>query len=229
MSVRLLLADEHPIVRCALRCLLEEQPDLEVLAETGDALVAVDQTMGLGPHVVVLDIALSRLGGLEVVAELAHRAPSVAAVVLSTYTSHGYVREAMRSGALGYVPKKAAVEELLRAVREAAAGRRYLSPSLSHQDVDIHVDPEEAADPYHALSLREREVLRLVAQGHTSREIGELLIISPRTVESHRASLRNKLGLEGIPDLVRYAVGRGVVSPLPDPAAGDVPDSARPT
>lgn len=219
--MRLLLVDDHCMVRRALRRLLEDEPDLEVVGEAGEGRDALAQAARLRPDVIVLDLVLPGMGGLEVIPELARRLPGIAVVVLSMYSSEPYVKEALRSGACCYVRKQADVGELVRAVREAAAGHRYLSPPLARWAFDAYAEPDRPADPYWELTPRQREVLRLVALGHTSRQIAALLTISPRTVESHRASVLDRLGLTGTAELVRYAVGRGVVQPLAGRAPGD--------
>jgi len=167
----------------------------------------------LQPNVLVLDLMMPGLGGLEVLRRVARQAPSTRVVILSMHSSEAYVVEAMRDGALAYVPKGSDAGELVHAVRSAAAGRPYLSPPLSQRALEAYVEQASSArlDFYGTLTPREREVFHLAAEGHTSAEIAKRLFISPRTVESHRRNLMHKLGLESQTDLVRYALRRGIL------------------
>lgn len=202
------------MVREALRVLLESEPDLEVVGQTHDGNQVVPLVESVRPDVVVLDLMLPGLGGLEVIRQLARSSSTARVVVLSMHDSEAYVIEALRSGALGYALKQAEAAELVRAIREVAVGRRYLSPPLSDRALEAYArSADRPSDPYDTLTAREREVLGLVAQGHTSAAIGGELFISPRTVETHRANLMNKLGLRGQADVVRFAMREGILSP----------------
>jgi DNA-binding NarL/FixJ family response regulator len=169
----------------------------------------------LRPDVLVLDLMLPDLNGLEVARQVRRRAPQTRVVILSMHSNEAYVVEALRAGALGYTLKKSSSAELVHAIREAIAGRRYLSPSLSDLLIDAYIRQveDEALDPYHTLTAREREVLHLAATGHTNSEIAARLSISPRTVERHRANMMRKLGLHSQTDLIRYALQRGILPP----------------
>ena len=216
MTLRVVLADDHPVVREGVRALLTSEPDLEVVgqAERGEEVPALVEE--LQPDVVVLDLMMPGRGGLDVARELARRWPKTHVLVLSMHDNEAYVLEALRSGASGYALKQAQPVELVRAVREVGAGRRFLSPPLSERAIEAYARREgQSADPYDALTPREREVLRLVAEGHTNAAIGEQLFISPRTVETHRAHVMKKLALRSHAELVRYAVRRGLVAPDP--------------
>jgi DNA-binding NarL/FixJ family response regulator len=212
--VQIVLAEDHLVVREALRVLLESEPDLEVVGQTHDGNHVVPLVESVRPDVVVLDLMLPGLGGLEVIRQLARSSCTTRVVVLSMHDSEAYVIEALRSGALGYALKQAEAAELVRAIREVAAGRRYLSPPLSDRALEAYArSADRRSDPYDTLTARERVVLRLVAQGHTSAVIGGELFISPRTVETHRANLMNKLGLRSQADVVRFAMREGILSP----------------
>jgi len=214
MTIRLLLVEDHVVVREGVKALLEEEGDFAVVGQTGDGCEALTLSERLRPDVVVLDLMLLGLGGLEVVRELNRRLPETHVVILSMYSNEGYVLEALRGGADAYVLKQSEAAELVRAIREAAAGRRYLGAPLSERAVEAYARRAEGAppDPYATLTSREREVLKLVAEGYTSPRIAELLFISPRTVESHRASMMSKLGLRTQVEVVRYALRRGIVA-----------------
>jgi two-component system response regulator NreC len=213
MALTLLLADDHQIVRQGLQAILQTQPDFQVVGEAADGSEAVRLTERLRPGVLILDLTMPGLNGLEVAREVARRAPRTRIVVLSMHSDLAYVVEALRAGALGFVLKDAGSEELIKAVREAAAGRRYLSPPLSQNALGTYLQKAEtdSAEPYDTLSAREREVLQLTVEGHSGVEIAELLFISPRTVETHRANLMRKLGVRNQKELVRYAVQRGIL------------------
>ncbi|OGG51255.1 MAG: DNA-binding response regulator [Candidatus Handelsmanbacteria bacterium RIFCSPLOWO2_12_FULL_64_10] len=212
-ATTIVLADDHPFVRLGLRALLKTEPDLSVVGEAMDGLEAVALTERLRPDVLVLDLMMPGLSGLEVMSRVGLQAPETRVVVLSSYDREDYVLGALRSGARGYVLKDSCVVELVRAVREVAAGRRYLSPSLSQRAIDAYVQKAGAAAPdaYETLTDREREVLHLAAEGHANAVIASRLSLSSRTVEAHRASLMRKLGLQTQTDLVRYALRRGIL------------------
>jgi two-component system, NarL family, response regulator NreC len=213
-KISILLADDHPVVRRGVRALLEAEPDLAVAAETGDGLETVRLLERLRPDVLVLDLMLPGLSGLEVLRLAAERSPRTRAVVLSMHCNRAFVAAALKNGAIGYVLKDCSEEHLVRAVHEAAAGRRYLSPPVTQMALDAYVDQVRAAstDPHETLTAREREVLQLAAEGKTNPQIAARLHISPRTVENHRARLMHKLGLQNQSDLVRHALRHGLIS-----------------
>jgi DNA-binding NarL/FixJ family response regulator len=214
MAISILLADDHLLVRQGLRKLLESELDLLVVGETGDGLQVADLAESLRPDVLVLDLMLPGLGGLEVAHRVRRQAPATQVVVLSMYSDTAYVAEALAGGACAYVLKKATAAELVMAIRSAAAGRTYLDSSLSSETIARHRNRAHTiTDPYARLTRREREVLHLVADGLTSAEIAIRLAISPRTVDMHRRHLVRKLDLSGQAALVRYAVQRRLVTP----------------
>ena len=209
------LADDHQVVRKGLRALLEAEEDLSVVGEAADGLEALDLVERFQPTVLVADVVMPGLSGPDVAREVRRRSPGTRTVILSMYANEAYVLEALTNGAYGYVVKEASAAEFLRAVREAAAGRRYLSPPLSESAVAdyAHRRRGQPVDLYEALTPRERAVLHLAGEGLTSAEIGARLAISGRTAETHRANLMRKLGLRGHIDLVRYTIARGIVPP----------------
>ena len=209
----ILLADDHPVVRQGLRALLESEPEFAVVGEASDGLEAVGLVERLKPNVLVLDLMMPGLNGLEVARQVRQRAPKTRVVFLSIHANEAYVLEALRNGAAGYVIKDATTAELVRAVREVAAGRRYLSPPLSEHAIEAYLEKAKGAplDRYETLTTREREVLHLAAEGLSNPEIAARLGISPRTTETHRAHLMSKLGLHSQTDLVRYALRRGII------------------
>jgi two-component system response regulator NreC len=213
MAVTILLADDHHVMRQGLRMLLEAQEDFRVVAEAGDGLEAVKLVERLKPHVLIVDLMMPGINGLEVARQVSHHSPQTRIIVLSMYGNEPYVLEALRNGAVGYVLKDANAAELLRAVHEVIAGRRYLSPPLSEHAIEAYLQKAQDAvlDLYETLTTREREVLQLAAEGRTNADIAAVLYVSPRTVETHRAHLMHKLGLHTQADLIRYALKRGIL------------------
>jgi two-component system, NarL family, response regulator NreC len=204
-SVSIVLADDHAVVRSALRLLLETEPDLEVVAEAGDIESTVRYVRGHKPDVLVLDLNMPSGRSLGAVPEMLEASPGTSVVVLTMETDPSYAREAIQTGVLGYVLKEAVEEELVSAVRLASAGKTYLQPELGAK---LAAGAGELAD---GLSERELEIVRLIALGHTNTEIAEQLFLSVRTVESHRAHVQQKLKLNKRSDLVRYALERGLL------------------
>jgi two-component system response regulator NreC len=217
MTTRIMLADDHKIVRQGLRALLEAEPDFHLVGETGDGLEAVQLAERLCPDVLVLDLMMPGLGGLEVTLQVGKRSPQTRVIILSMHADEAYVLEALRNGAAGYVLKESSADELVQAVREVVAGRRFLSSPLSERAIDAYVSKaqEVALDRYETLTAREREVLHLAAEGHTNAEIADRLSISSRTAETHRANMMRKLALRSQTDLIRYALRRGII-PMED-------------
>jgi len=212
--ITILLADDHSIVRQGLRALLEVEPDFCIVGEAADGLEVTQLIEYLQPDVLVLDLMMPGLDGLEVTRRVNQRSPQTRIIILSMYGNEAYVVEVLRNGAAGYVLKKSTADELVRAVRAVVAGQRYLSPPLSEQTIETYMQKadESTQDLYDLLTTREREVLYLVAEGHTNAEIAARLFISPRTVEMHRANLMRKLDLRSQADLIRYALRRGIGS-----------------
>jgi DNA-binding NarL/FixJ family response regulator len=213
--ISLVLADDHHVVRQALRTLLEADARFVVLGECADGLQVADAVQRLGPDVLVVDLVMPGLGGLEVTRQVCRRSPQTRVLVLSMNISEAHVLQALRNGARAYVRKDATAADLTRAIVEVAAGRLYLSPPFSDRAIEAYRQRALAAvpDEYESLTHREREVLQLAAEGCGNREIAARLGISPRTAETHRANLMRKLCLRRPLDLVRYALRRGL---LPD-------------
>jgi DNA-binding NarL/FixJ family response regulator len=209
----ILLADDHHLVRQGLRTLLEAEPDFHIVGEAGDGLEAIRLVEQHRPEVLVLDLIMPGLNGLEVARRVRRRSPQTRIVVLSMYYNEAYVLEALEAGATAYVLKQLPVDELVHAIGEATAGRRYLSPPLSELAIAAYTAKLRSgtADLYATLTPREREVLQLVAEGYSNAEIAARLVLSPRTVERHRSNVMDKLGLHSRADLVRYAVQRGIL------------------
>lgn len=213
-NVTIVLAEDHEVVRQGLRALLEAEPGFVVVGEACEGVEAARIVERLRPAVLLTDMSMPGLGGAELIRKVGRAAPETRVVVLSMYGTEGHVLEALRAGASAYVLKSSGASELVRGIREAVAGRRYLSRPLSEQALADYVDREgeaAVATPYESLTEREREVLHLASQGLTSRAIGERLYISSRTVEAHRASLMRKLGVRNQTELLRYAIARGIV------------------
>lgn len=213
--ISILLADDHPVILRGLRDLFDAHQDLRVVAAETDALEVSAAVELLKPNVLVVDLMMPGASGIEIIRQVSQHSPDTYSVILSMHSNVAYVWEALCNGALGYVLKCVEGEELVRAVREVSAGRRYLSPPLSAGEVEKYAQlvRQRGLDPLDMLTGRERQVLSLAAEGHTSGQIADMLQIGTRTVESHRASLLHKLGLRHQTDLVRYAIQRGLVPP----------------
>jgi two-component system response regulator NreC len=207
------LADDHAIVRQGLRAVLEATSEFAVVAEVADGLQVLEVVERLRPNVLVLDLMMPGLNGLEITRQIRNRCPQTRVVILSMHANEAYVVEALRHGAAGYVLKEASTTEVAQALRDVAAGRRYLSPPLSERAIEVYAEKAQDAplDLYDTLTTREREVLQLCAEGYSSTEMATRFGISPRTADTHRANLMRKLGLQGQTDLVRYALRRGIV------------------
>ena len=204
-EIRIVLADDHVVVRSALRMLLDAEPGLEVVAEAGDVDGAIRYLRGHRPEVLILDLNMPGRASLEALPDITEASPETQIVVLTMQSEPAFAREAMQAGVLGYILKEAADTELVKAVRLAAQGRTYLQPDLGAR---LAAEPPEAPDD---LSDRELEILRFIALGHTNGEIAEQLLISVRTVESHRSHIQQKLHLSKRSELVRYALERGML------------------
>jgi DNA-binding NarL/FixJ family response regulator len=209
----IVLADDHRIVRQGLRALLASEADFEVVGEADDGREALELVKRLNPDVLILDLMMPGLNGLEVARQMPRQAPGVRVVVLSMHDDEGFVLEALANGVAGYVLKDSNSSDLVHAVREVAAGRRYLSPPLSDRAIEAYQQRAKVGtmDKHETLTTREREVLQLSAEGHTNSEIAARLGISTRTAETHRSRVMHKLALHTQSDLIRYAIRRGII------------------
>jgi len=211
---RVLLADDHALVRAGIRSTLEL--DCEIVAEAGDGMELVRAAIEMRPDLIVADIGMPLLNGLEAVRKLKHLGCEAKIIVVTMHAGIEFAVQALRIGVLGYVLKVDASEELARAIKEAMAGRLYITPSIAKDVMKALMEspnPDSDEEPWQKLTAREREVLQLVAEGHTMPQIGEILHISPRTVERHRYSLIEKLKLRTTAELTQYAMMRGLITP----------------
>src|SRR5262245_7206693 len=206
--IRVLLVDDHALVRAGIRSRLQQEHDITPVGEAGSAEQAVVQARRLQPDLVVLDLMLPRKSGIEAIPEIAKVSPQSKVIVVSSQTAPGSVREALSAGAAGYVPKRAADSELVAAIRRVASGEGYVDPDLGAKLVVPDASPALAP-----LSERERDVLQLLALGYTNQEIGKKLFISVRTVDTHRAHIMRKLGLDTRAELVLFALANGLIGP----------------
>jgi DNA-binding NarL/FixJ family response regulator len=207
-----ILADDHEVVRRGVRSILEAGAGFKVVAEVADGLSAVQTAEKLKPHLLFLDLSLPRLNGLEALRQVRIASPHTKVLVLSMHNDEPYVIEALRAGAMAYILKGSESTEILHAAREVLAGRRYLSAPLSERAIAaLTSQTPDQSDPLNALTPREREVLALAAEGLSTTEMAEKLFISPRTAETHRTNLMQKLGLQSQTDLVRFAIRRGLI------------------
>lgn len=216
MPIRVLLADDHTVVRDGLRLILEGQHDITVVGDAKNGIEAVRKIRQLLPDVVVMDITMPELNGIEVTLQIRDISPSTKVVILSVHSSAEHIYQSLKAGALGYLLKESAGEEVAHAVRAAYTGRRYLSNRISDTLIDSYLqNPEDSfkISPLDRLSARERVILQLVAEGHSSREIAHKLNLSPKTVETYRCRLMDKLGIHDIPGLVKFAINHGLISP----------------
>jgi len=214
-TLRIVLADDHTLVRQGLRKLLEAHAGWEVVGEASDGHEAVRQVLALKPDLVILDLAMPRLNGIDATQQIVRRLPSVRVLVLSMHADEVYVTRALKAGAHGYLVKESADTDLFRAVTALMQKKAFLSPAVSRVMLDDYVRQlaeRGITDRFDTLSEREREVFQLIAEGHTDKEIAELLHLSPSTVETHRARIMEKLDVHSAADIVLYAVRRGVIS-----------------
>ncbi|MBI3895813.1 MAG: response regulator transcription factor [Acidobacteria bacterium] len=214
-SIRILLADDHQIVRQGLRRILEENPDMEVVGEASDGRQAVQMALETKPQVVVMDLSMPQLSGIEAVRQLSKRLPSTKVLVLSMYSDESYVVQVLEAGATGYLLKDSADTDLTQAVLAVHSGKSFFSPRVSRILLDEYVrqlQEKGVTDRYELLTEREREILQLIAEGKTSREIAELLNISASTVDTHRAHIMEKLDLHNPYEVVLYAVRKGLIT-----------------
>jgi len=213
-AVRILLADDHTLVRAGIRSLLESVPGLTVVAESGDGREALELIVKHRPDVALLDIGMPGLSGIEVARRSAQESPRTKVIILSMHADATYVRQAMRAGVAGYLLKGAAVVELPFAVQSVMRGETYLTPRISQAVVDGYLrDGGDEPTPLEALTDRQREILQLVAEGKSTKDIAHLLDLSVKTVETHRTRIMERLDIHDVPGLVRFAIRAGLISP----------------
>jgi DNA-binding NarL/FixJ family response regulator len=213
--IRVLLADDHKLIRAGLRLVVDQQPDLSVVGEADDGRQAVELAKSLKPDVVVMDIGMPNLNGIEAARQIREIRPDAAVVMLSMHSDEGYVLRALGAGARAYLLKDSATTDLVQAIHAVVEGKSFFSPAVSKvllQDYMRKLQRSGAEDSYDLLSPREREALQLVAEGKSNKEIASLLNLSVYTVETHRAKIMQKLNLKGVPELILYAVRKGIIS-----------------
>jgi len=214
-KIRVLLADDHNLIRAGLRLVAEQQPDLTVAGEAADGRQAVAMAHSLKPDVVVMDIGMPDLNGIEAARQIRESLPDTQIVMLSMHSDEGYILRALKAGARAYLLKDSAEADLARAIRAAVEGKSFFSPAVGKvllEDYMRKLQRTGAEDSYELLSPREREILQLVAEGKSSKEIAHALSLSVYTVETHRAKIMQKLNLRGIPELILYAVRKGIIA-----------------
>ncbi|HZD58234.1 MAG TPA: response regulator transcription factor [Anaerolineales bacterium] len=211
MPIRILLVDDHKVLRDGLRSLLESEPDMRIIAEADNGQQAIQLALGQNPDIVIMDLGLPDMSGLEAIRQIRSQDQSCGIIVLSMYSRKEFVRQAIEAGANGYVPKSSAHTSLLRAIWVVQSGERYLHPKAATALVESITSKESEAELYANLSDREQEVLKLTALGFTSREIGQQLVISPKTAESYRQRAMEKLNLDHRSDVIRFALRAGIL------------------
>jgi DNA-binding NarL/FixJ family response regulator len=216
VSVTIVVVDDHPIVRQGLRHLLEAESEFRVVGEAEDGIEALQLIERLKPDILVLDMMMPSLNGLEVLRRIKNISPITRTIILSMQSADAYVFESLKNGAVGYVLKETGPSELVNAVHEVIQGNQYLSAKLSKRlQTSVQRIMDTLSDAYETLTAREREILQMTAEGRTSQEIGDKLMISPRTVEIHRRNLTNKLGIKNQAGLIRFAIKHGIL-PMDD-------------
>ena len=214
-QIRILLADDHTVMRGGIRLVLERQPDLHVVGEASDGRETVNAVERLHPDVVVMDIAMPNLNGIEATRQILANGVAVSIVVLSMHSDEEYVLRALKAGARGYLLKESAEADLIAAVRAVIDGKSFFSPAVSRLLVEDYVrqlQDRDIEDSYELLTTREREILQLVAEGKSNKDVANLLNLSVYTVETHRSNIMERLNLHGMPELILYAVRKGVIS-----------------
>ena len=214
-TIRILLADDHVVMRRGIRALLEHREDFQVVAEAGDGREAVRLTEAHSPHVVVADIGMPNLNGIEAARQITAKSPQTAIVILSMHSDESYVLRALKAGARGYLLKDSPESDLISAILAVHAGKAFFSPAISKMLVEDYVRQlreRNADDTYELLTTREREVLQLLAEGKSNKDVATMLDLSLHTVETHRSNILQKLNLHGTPELILYAIRKGVIS-----------------
>jgi DNA-binding NarL/FixJ family response regulator len=218
-QIRVLLTDDHAVLRQSIRALLESQPDMEVVGEAGDGRAAIERARELLPSVILMDISMPQMNGLEATRRIKSELPQIQVVILTMHETEEYLAKILQAGATGYVLKQAADRELIEAVRIASRGDTYLYPRIANRLVADYLRrlesgvPDERDAAYESLTAREREILKLIAEGHTNKIIAELLTLSVKTVENHRYSLMNKLNAHDRGELIKFAIRVGLITP----------------
>jgi DNA-binding NarL/FixJ family response regulator len=211
MTIRILVADDHAVIRDGLRYLLQAQGDMTVVGDASDGRQAVRLAQQLSPDVVVMDIAMPELNGIEATRQIHDTCPTAQVIILSIHSTTEHISRALQAGAQGYLLKETAGVEVAEAVRAVHAGGRYLSSKIAETIIDDYASQRNTSNPLDRLSPREREVLQLVAEGKSSAQIAELLGLSTKSVETYRARLMRKLGLDDLPSLVKFAIQHGLI------------------
>ena len=214
-KIRILLADDHQLMRSGLRLLIEQQPGLTVVGEAGDGREVVSVAKSLKPDVIVMDIGMPNLNGIEATHQITQIHPEIAVVILSMHSDEGYVLRVLKAGAKGYLLKDSAEADLIKAVHAVAGGKSFFSPAVSKVLLDDYVRKLKRSgieDAYDLLTPREREILQLIAEGKSNKDVANLLNLSVYTVETHRSNIMEKLHLRGLPELILYAVRKGIIS-----------------
>jgi DNA-binding NarL/FixJ family response regulator len=211
-KINVLLVDDHAIMRDGIRALLSLHDDIKIVGEASEGQEAIEKTQELSPDVVVMDVAMPDMDGIEATRRIRKQSPKVKVIILTQYDNKEYVLSAIKAGAAGYVPKRALGSELVSAVRAVNRGESFLYPSAAAALIDDYRRQAKTADPYDQLTPREREILKLIAEGHTSREIADALFISLKTVYGHRTKIMDKLGLRNRTDLFKFAVRKGLLT-----------------
>ncbi|MBI4658980.1 MAG: response regulator transcription factor [Verrucomicrobia bacterium] len=210
--IRILLADDHTLVRAGIRSLLERIPGVEVVAEAADGRETLSHLSSCHPNIVIMDIGMPGMNGLEATTRLLREFPDVRVLILTMHTNEEYILQAMRAGVSGYLLKKAATTELEQAIRAVSEGATFLSPSIPKRVTDLlQAKTIDQKLPLECLTPRQREILQLIAEGKTTKEIASLANLSAKTVEFHRAQLMDRLGIHDVPGLVRYAIRAGII------------------
>jgi len=213
-QIHIVLADDHTIMRSGLRLLLDQQPGFEVVAEAGNGREAIDLVAKHHPEVAVLDIGMPQLNGIEATQQISSQEPQTKVVILSMHADEGYVLRALKAGARAYILKNSAEADLIRAVRTVADGKSFFSPVISKmllEDYVRQIRDKHVEDSYDLLTSREREILQLLAEGRTNKEVANLLHLSVYTVDAHRGNILQKLNLHGVPEMILYAVRKGII------------------
>ena len=211
-KVKILVVDDHAVMRDGIRALLGLQDDIEIVGEASEGKEAIEKAQELRPDVVVMDIAMPSMDGLEATRRILRKNPGIKVLVLTQYDNREYILSSIKAGASGYVPKRALGSELISAIRAVCRGDSFLYPSAAKALVEHFRQQAEEAEPYDRLTAREREVLKLIAEGHTSREIAGMLFISLKTVLGHRAKIMEKLDIHNRTELIKYAMRKGLVT-----------------